>query len=191
MQHLAFRYCNINLLMKCIFVLIISFIYWTLFYYAFAWSKKLKIETNFSPKIPKNLLSGEMTIGPTRKATQGTRSSSRWHNASVAFAIMTCLTKLTLYTVTNSTSLGPLLARLVYGSHWGNSFHIFDTSTFPVVTTPEIFLASSGLCLMLTNCWTFLGKYLSIFGPHIRILGYARFSQMSHIIYVHYTLTYI
>ena len=73
---------------------------------------------------------------------------------------------------------GPIiqkLARLVHGSHWGNAFRIFNTPTFPVLTTPGVLkfvtsLSSSVSCLRSTShspLNIFRKKFESIFRPRI------------------------
>ena len=122
------------------------------------WSKKPKTKTNFFLK-NQNLLNSKPTIGLTHKTTRGIRSSSRWCSTSAAFVVMAYFTKFGMMSMFIEQPTWHLwaiiwkLVRLVYGTHWGDSLHIFITSTFPVLTTPGVLQSPLRPCLQVVCVW--------------------------------------
>ena len=109
--------------------------------------RNLKTEVNIFLKKSKNCsMVNQPSIGLTHKTTQRTHCqfsvcyyglfSEVWYITDVVQGNQLDLIG----------SVISRLAKLVCGNHRGDSFHIFNISTLPVVVTPDVLISSLSLC---------------------------------------------
>ena len=107
----------------------------------------LKIEANIFLKKSKNCSAvNQPLIGLTHKTTQRTHHQF-WVCYYGLFSEVWCITDVAQR---NQLDLiGSVISRsakLVRRNHRGDSFHIFNISTLPVVVTPDVLISSLSFC---------------------------------------------
>ena len=110
----------------------------------------LKTEANIFLKKSKNCSTvNQPLIGLTHKTTQQMHRQF-WVCYYGLFSEVWCITDVVQR---NQLDLiGSIISRsakLVCGNHRGNSFHISNISTLPVVVTPDVLISSLSLCFQV------------------------------------------